>query len=135
MKISRLRCISQDVRVILRKRMDARADVAEEEIRTSAEADAMTVAEMIATGTSAGVRAESRKKTATSKWDDHHEKDEKSGRDERREKGEKSSKEERRRKERIGRDGNARNEKGRVDFGVERRLREKREKQKNKKKD
>ena len=70
-----------------------------------------------------------------SRRDDHHEKGEKSGRDERREKGEKSSKEERRRKERIGRDGNARNEKGRVDFGVERRLREKREKQKNKKKD
>ena len=70
-----------------------------------------------------------------SRRDDHHEKGEKSGRDERREKGEKSSKEERRRKERIGRDGNARNDKGRVDFGVERRLREKREKQKNKKKD
>ena len=70
-----------------------------------------------------------------SRRDDHHEKGEKSGRDERREKGEKSSKEERRRKERIGRDGNARNEKGRVDFGVERRLREKREKQKKKKKD
>lgn len=39
------------------------------------------------------------------------------------------------RRKRIGRDGNAKNEKGRVDFGVERRLREKREKQKNKKKD
>ena len=56
-------------------------------------------------------------------------------RDEHREKGDKSVKDERRKKERIGRDGNARNDKGRVDFGVERRLREKREKQKNKKKD
>ena len=66
---------------------------------------------------------------------DDGDRDERRHRDECREKGEKYSKEERRRKERIGRDGNARNEKGRVDFGVERRLREKREKQKNKKKD
>lgn len=66
---------------------------------------------------------------------DDGDRDERRHRDERREKGEKYSKEDRRRKERIGRDGNARNEKGRVDFGVERRLREKREKQKNKKKD
>ena len=70
-----------------------------------------------------------------SRRDDHNEKGEKSGRDEHREKSSKPGKDERRRKERIGRDGNARNEKGRVDFGVERRLREKREKQKNKKKD
>lgn len=62
--------------------------------------------------------------------DEHRER---SGRDEHREKSSKPGKDERRRKERIGRDGNARNDKGRVDFGVERRLREKREKQKNKK--
>lgn len=110
-------------------------------VRTGAEADAMTVAEMIATGKSRRRKGEKPEKDSyiemggKSRRDDHHEKGEKSGRDERREKGEKSSKEERRRKERIGRDGNARNEKGRVDFGVERRLREKREKQKNKKKD
>ena len=52
---------------------------------------------------------------------------------ERRSQCEKSAKDERRKQELIGRDGNARNEKGKVDFGVERRLREKREKQKNKK--
>ena len=64
----RQRYISQDVRVILRKRMGVKADVDAEAIRTGAEADSMTVAEMIATGKSAGVRAESRKKTAASKW-------------------------------------------------------------------
>ena len=80
----------------------------------------MTVAEMIATGTSAGVRAESRKKTATSKWAGNPE-----GMTIMRrmrnpagtsavKKARSLRKEERRRKERIGRDGNARNEKGRV---------------------
>ena len=67
--------------------------------------------------------------------DEHRERSGRAGRDEHREKSSKPGKDERRRKERIGRDGNARNDKGRVDFGVERRLREKREKQKNKKKD
>ena len=67
--------------------------------------------------------------------DEHRERSGRAGKDEHRERSGKPGKDERRRKERIGRDGNARNDKGRVDFGVERRLREKREKQKNKKKD
>ena len=62
MKIFRLRYISQDVRVILRKRMGVKADV-------DAEVDAMTVAEMIATGKGAGVGAESRKKLHRNGWE------------------------------------------------------------------